>query len=90
METAEEQRILRERDDLAMMKNPDLWPAWPILPLKNRESATVGFLLEATDCKFKIFLGNFWKLGEEGYFESLETKTFDSFEAIIAEGWHVD
>lgn len=94
MKTAEEQRIVRERDDLAMMKNPNLWPAWPVLPIKKRNSKggfpESAFLIEAQDYKFVVVHGNIFRMSEEGYFKTCKITKFDSFEDIISAGYTVD
>lgn len=38
---AEEERIMRERDDLAYLKNCGMWPRWPYCPVKNQTNETI-------------------------------------------------
>mgnify|MGYP001592310810 CR=1 FL=1 len=35
--TPEQERIIRERDDKAMISDEDLWTHWPVLPVVNRK-----------------------------------------------------
>lgn len=86
-----------------MIKHPDRWPAWPVLPLKrSRRGGTGwpedGFLLDERlggELKFPatLYHGNIFRLGgpdHEKYLEDLKKEEFASAGAIIAAGWGVD
>jgi hypothetical protein len=73
--------------DIEMMKTPDDWPAWPLLPLKRPNKAYgTSFAYMFAEGKPRIYRGSMWKPDP--------TKDpcveFDSFEAIAADGWMVD
>lgn len=85
------------QENLKMMKNPDTWGCWPILPMKKVEGhgpCLVGFLL-ATG-KPKLYLRNFMDLTGMGIRtikevdDRIDAKEYESFEDILIEGWVVD
>ena len=82
--------------DLEMMKGPDAWACWPLLPMKKVEKhdTVVGFLM-ATG-KPKLYLRNFMDLHELGIRtakevdEKIPAKEYANFEEILNDGWIVD
>ena len=79
--------------DLAFMNTPEEWPCWPVLPLKKTGASWgnpkgLGFMvggLGATVFVGFMFIGPDWSPGLHK-----DKITYDSFEAIIADGWRVD
>lgn len=85
----EHERIIRERDHVAMMKTPDLWGCWPFLPLKRRRAdhhlPDTAVLAEFSDApRTRVYLCNMWA------FNPAVFKDYESAEAIVADGWEVD
>lgn len=68
------------RDDLGMMKRPDLWPLWPHLPVKKGPWVT-GVITEGEN-------GEGWPyvFGHDGS----DIAGYETLEALLADGWVVD
>lgn len=86
-----------EQRDLNMMKSPDNWPRWPLLPIKRSKGP--GFPQCASlfaDGKPTVILTNLWALedlpgstyGEK--FANVEKIEYPSFDALVTDGWRVD
>ena len=77
-----------EKDDLKMMKNPTMWPAWPMLPLKRYKKEgghpDLAVLYEAAP--LKIF-ENVNLFDESTSWGPGRTVTA---EEVVKEGWIVD
>lgn len=81
--------VLSERDDAEMMKRPNLWPAWPILPLKRKKGpgeSEEGFIADSLQPN-RVYLANMFMIG---VINPLPFQDYDSPEAIVADGWKVD
>jgi hypothetical protein len=83
---------MNERDDLAMMRDPDRWPVWPQLPIKrNKDGAPLelGRLLNTSlkdDTVAPIVrLGTIFEP-----WSNAETIEYPDLEAVVADGWIVD
>lgn len=82
----------RGERDIAMMKAPDNWPQWPILPLKRVRGSDleVGVLVngafEGPHTEATVYLSSMNRV------ITVETPTikYDSFEALVADGWMID
>jgi len=85
-------------NDVAMMKNPDAWPCWPVLPVKLYSKPDnfpkCGFLF--ADGKPAIYMTNLYALDDrpgttyKEKLEGVERVEFSSFEEMVATGWEVD
>ena len=90
--TPEEERIIRERDDRAMILNDQLWPAWPVLYLKNptkecpitKEKPMTGLM--ASNSRRIVFVG----LMLFTDWENAQTMEYSSVDTLLADGWRVD
>ena len=82
--------------DLEGMKNPSSWPRWPVLPVKRHteeRGIEVGILAEqdmTIPVEPVVYQTNMiglktWK----DVFDAPQLR-YDSFEALIADGWVVD
>lgn len=76
-----------------MLKNPNKWPRWPVLPLIRRvpsEDSTgfEGMLFDNPKVKFTVYHANIFE--DLGRLESCPKEVYDNFEAILAAGWRVD
>jgi hypothetical protein len=79
--------------DLNFMRNPDLWPAWPFLPLVKRQSEPsemrCGYMLctstSGANKDPSVYIGYIFDANPH----SDEKKTYDTFEKV-AEEWRVD
>lgn len=86
------------REDLAFMKEPTRWPAWPFLPMKkpNKEQGWPdnGVLLDSGELgkgtKVEPIIYRFNIFGDVPFDRSKITKKYDSLEAVQADGWQVD
>jgi hypothetical protein len=85
------------KEDLKMMKDPDTWTHWPILPMKKvvgPEMPKMGFML-ATG-KPVVYLTNMCDLRGLGVstiqevMEKVPSKEYASFEKILDDGWKID
>lgn len=83
----------RRKTDVEMMQDADNWPRWPILPLKRITSGHVieaGLLvnggLDGPHTDPTVYLCNMY----QPVTEITPTKKYESFEAIVADGWKVD
>lgn len=85
-------RRLGPGDDLEMINNPDLWPLWPVLPLKNPREVdpvdgtkpNLGFIVHGQPTVVVIgvmLLTNLTTARRRGY---------SSVEALLEDGWEVD
>lgn len=92
-----ERREKEKQEDLRMIKDPNTWGCWPILPMKKATGEgerPVGFLL-ATG-KPKLYLRNFLDLRGIGVQtvkeidEKVQSREYVSFEAILDDGWIID
>ena len=71
---------------LDMMKNPDRWPVWPLLPLiKGKDE--VGVLLQSEGA-YIVVLANLYMMPKS--LDLAPQIKYDSAEAIVADGWIVD
>lgn len=85
-------------EDLKLMKDPQSWRRWPILPVKklveNGERPKIGFLLAIG--KPIVYLKNMYDLKDLGIttvkeiMEKVESKEYSSFDDIVDDGWTVD
>lgn len=88
--------------DLEMMKRPSEWPKWPFLPVKrSREEGVpeVGMLVDSQSYSLvdsqsystAVFLMDRYKLPVTKEWLKFATKIeYESYEAIIADGWVVN
>ena len=91
-------RVLRTPEtktpkQLAMMQSPDTWPRWPFLPLIRRNKApnpfgVEGLLYDDSANKFTVYYANLFMLPQN--LAACASKTYESYEAILADGWEVD
>lgn len=95
MTNDEAKRIQDEQDHGAMMRNPDLWPWWPLLPLKHstqRDSRTPLFPRHAV---LAHCLHNEYRLVEDANVMLVKVSDFQGKPAVtvddvLAAGWLVD
>lgn len=86
--------VFRTRNDLEMMNRPYLWPMYPWLPLKKYVEGSPGIktaklwaVPKGPEPK-RIVVLNTTIFGPVGQDE--EVVLYDSFEAILDDGWKVD
>ena len=79
------------------MMNPDAWPAWPLCPLKKQVPKTedrmgyiVGVLYDTSlvDGEPVVYLTNMFTFNAAQ--RDHEKLTYDSFSALLDDGWYVD
>lgn len=79
-------------DELAMMNDPERWPAYPRLPLKKRgaQDATLGFLVAhgAHGVEPVVYLANLFAQVPD--WNAVPQEKFESFDALLDAGWVVD
>jgi hypothetical protein len=85
-------KMTREESEAKMIKTPNDWPRWPVLPLKrNREKAEFETAVLFED-KYhaagtpRVYLSNMYAKVEES------TKYIDyaSVDALLNDGWRID
>jgi hypothetical protein len=85
----EAHRIFTEKDDLAMLNNPELWVHQPMLPVKRYvDGNTVcGVVCEGMTlvAEANLFLTLDGDLGAKQ-----KIHRYESFEEIVKDGWIVD
>lgn len=73
-----------------LIADPDSWPNWPLLPVKNKQLRdTTGFPRIGV-----LLAGNTGLVVEGNMFEGIEKDApswkYDSVDAMLAAGWEVD
>jgi hypothetical protein len=78
------QEAAQNRDHRAMMKHPEWWICWPLLPLTRRGKADMGVMCEGFPNT--VFLTTLF------LFNPREDRKLEypSIEALLADGWVVD
>lgn len=82
-----------KNDELRMMSNPMLWPnlALPLVNRKNRKSHEGPICGMLNGSGPTIYLINMWDSSHAGKrWDELPQKTYESFEAMVEDGWEVD
>lgn len=78
--------------EAAMVRDPDQWPQWPVLPMKNREqrehgSPAIGFLQDTGIAEpVVLYHGNIFDGGRD----DLATTVFQTVDDLLGAGWVVD
>jgi len=88
-----DREVMEGRDHLEMLKRPDLWGYWPVLPMKKpailernfMDVNGMGYVLDAEGCQNKVFIGNIFLASKSDRFIQ-----YDSLEAMLIDGWVVD
>jgi hypothetical protein len=82
--------------DIEMMRTPQGWPQWPLLPLKRYDSrgtlrnGEAGFIIEQPVGEAKIlYLATIFEVSEVVSDPRRQTR-YESLEDIYADGWRVD
>lgn len=86
----ERARIERERDDLAFMRHPELWPHEAFLPLKRRRNSgwDTAMLMSWSDDMWLLWEGK--TMFDRLLSTDAEQVTRDGLEHVVARGWVVD
>ena len=82
-----------EKTDLEFMKSPVEWSLWPMLPVKRctkeRNEPECGFMM--AEGKPKVYLMNQLQfLMEHKLRSEVPVQEYESFDALVADGWIVD
>ena len=84
-------------NDAEFIKHPDYWPAWPFLPIRRRKIGDCGLenecaLLIATSQPWhSVYLCNLFALPDNiAELNGMRGPSYDSVEALLADGWQVD
>ena len=79
-----------ERKDLEYLKDPNLWPAWPVLPLKRKKLSggwpEFGYVIAVEGQLTWIRSGNIFAMDPT----DPVTYTYETPEALLADGWVVN
>lgn len=78
----------RDFDDVAFIEDSDLWPMWPVCPVKKGD-------LNGTIAYYKpneVMLVNMFRIPDmkDEDMDKVVKKTYDSIEALVQDGWVVD
>ena len=81
----------QERQEM-FLHHPDLWPIWPILPLKNPERGSLtapdglGFIHgdPTPGYPIRVLIGSYFIAGEK------PIEMFDTPDDLWAAGWRID
>lgn len=78
---------VHERNDLEMIRHPDNWPIWPVLPMKRNVGGQLemGYFWNPSIYRdiMTFYIGNIYDQKH-----ALEQNT--SPEQVLQEGWRVD
>lgn len=69
--------------DLEIIKDPDSWPIWPVLPMKRHGVLGYFYNTSASYSTVQFFLGNIYE--QDKAIELLTTP-----EAVLSAGWRID
>ncbi len=93
-------KISDSRMDREFMSNPDLWPCWPLLPVKRHPKdgtgVECGVMVAVAGHLTAVFMANMIDLGGTYLKASLFDKpevvrhVYADVDAIQADGWVVD
>lgn len=74
-------------DDATFMGDPNRWPRWPILPVKQRGTFKVGVMLEGDNGVAPIvYLTNMYAMD----LTECEKMEFKTISELVDAGWRVD
>ena len=89
--TLSDRDVVEKRNHVEMMKRTQLWPQWPMLPVKRwtgRDMECAVLLDVAEGKKYTLYFANLYMLPDD--LTTCQQREYDSFEAIVADGWEVD
>jgi hypothetical protein len=84
--------VERQAAECAAIRKEDNWPRWPVLPVKKSGGYDIGIVIagELT----RVWLVNMFDLEQGIYRADLEARyksiTYESVEAMVADGWMGD
>jgi hypothetical protein len=80
--------MMEEYDHKAMMLDPNRWPQWPVLPVKQFGSGfpECGVMVESDGIQPKVYLTNLFALD----LANAEVKEYEDIDELLADGWVVD
>ena len=75
---------------LAMIKNQDNWPAWPVLPLKRWDGndTITGFMLAGEPVKPIVYVENMFALHDRPLSE-IPRGNYNNYEELL-DWWEID
>lgn len=79
----------REERERTMLRDEDMWPRWPVLPLKRRQADNVQPGLLYSGQGPVVFLTYMYKLSSVKLTD-VEHIRYENYEALRADGWVVD
>lgn len=81
----------RRDQDLHMLNHPDIWPAFPFLPVKRYVEGRLDCRVIWAGTPLKVVEASLFALpGTEEEFTTLPHIDYASTEAIVSDGWTVD
>ena len=93
------ERVLGPGDDLEMLRSPELWPAYPVLPVKRYGRGAMG---DMPECGVVwaghevVFVVNLYMLPKGTTYrklvadESIKAYPYKTWEGLLMAGWVVD
>lgn len=87
--------MITKQDDVKMINSPDMWPLWPVLPMKNRtlksETEPWGRLgLVFANNLNKVYLMSLDEFHADTDLSVIPNIEYASAEAMVGAGWLVD
>jgi len=78
--------------DVSMIKDPNMWPRWPALPMKKLLGRQIkcGYIIDDGK-KPDIIIGSIFDIPRDPILlKALPREEYDSAEEVSADGWRVD
>ncbi len=82
----EAERVREQQITRNMATDPNSWPQWPVLPLKNRkEPGVLGYMTESKNNPFRVYLGLIF-----GGAKPTGVRNYKTVDELLDAGWVVD
>lgn len=83
---------MRDAQMVAYLKNGNQWPRWPVCPVKKYDTQNklvIGIVADLPDnvCVRELNIFEGWTPEE---YESAVKHSYNSYEALVADGWEID
>jgi len=77
-------------EQLEFIRNPDLWPRWPLLPMIHRKDMLFAVMVDDGQYK-KLYLANICNSSQlKNLLTDVPVLEFSSTEELLEAGWEID